>query len=73
MKKLFRELKSKLMHWHRWSPRLYSSGVWEVFCKCGERVSGLTEQQSKITAWKSNVTSGNAKANYVNNGKIVKS
>jgi hypothetical protein len=71
MDKLFRKLKSRFMHWHRWSVIPSIHNEWGVCCKCGARlVTCLDEKKAKELAWKNNVTSGNLKANYINNGVL---
>jgi hypothetical protein len=74
VKKLIRKLKSKFMHWHRWSVHMHQTGNgWVVKCSC-DSICGIfqggNEKGAKELAWKSNVTSGNLKANYINNGVL---
>jgi hypothetical protein len=63
-------LKSRFMHWHKWSPVKSSFGSWSIECVCGKRIGCLDDKQVKEYAWKMNVTCGNAKANYINNGVL---
>lgn len=61
------------MHWHKWRAAQVNVGEWEVKCSCGNNMRNtipFSEKQVREICWKSNVHSGNLKANYINNGVL---
>ena len=66
--KFFRQFLAKTKHFHKFSPKETSKGMWRAVCSCGNQSEIFEERKVREICWKNNVHSGNVKANYINNG-----